>query len=331
MMNEKKDEMDSSNDLFSTDLFGNGGGSGKLGGGKPKAPKKDDMGGMDDMGDEDMDSEKPKASKPKPKATSGKDDKAEDKVEEAEEILNDEEMSAEDKIKELQKLVGKKEEKKELGSKEQSKKEDKPKKKEDKKILNDKEELDEEEELDECDMVDKELNECGDRESDATSSDFVTGQALGTTPYSDKDLNESVKVFQLNRKLSQLAKENNFLKQELKESVGAFNSLKNQMDEINLINGKLLYTNKLIKNSNLSEQDKIRIFESFDNAQSLREVKLVFESLSNTMVKNKRPQAMMREGVEKQPQRPQFKLNESVDPATEKMLIIAGIMKKRDY
>lgn len=96
-----------------------------------------------------------------------------------------------------------------------------------------------------------------------------------------------------------LKKENAELKSQLSEHVRVIEYLRGQINEINLLNAKLLYTNKLFKKHALSNEQKLKIVEKFDLASTVREVKYAYtilaESLnsgvstvkkSNTVVKN---------------------------------------------
>ena len=70
------------------------------------------------------------------------------------------------------------------------------------------------------------------------------------------------------------------LKEELEEAYSAIKSLKSELNEINLLNAKLLYTNKIFKSKNLNENQKVKVLSSFDKATTVGEVKLVFETLN---------------------------------------------------
>ena len=70
------------------------------------------------------------------------------------------------------------------------------------------------------------------------------------------------------------------LKEELEEAYSAIESLKSELNEINLLNAKLLYTNKIFKSKNLNESQKLKVLNSFDKAATVGEVKLVFETLN---------------------------------------------------
>jgi colicin import membrane protein len=68
--------------------------------------------------------------------------------------------------------------------------------------------------------------------------------------------------------------------EELAEAYKVINKLRRDINEVNLLNSKLLYTNKIFRNKNLNESQKVKVLNSFDKAETVKEVKLVFESLS---------------------------------------------------
>ena len=67
---------------------------------------------------------------------------------------------------------------------------------------------------------------------------------------------------------------------EVVNALAEVEELKNELNEVNLLNAKLLYTNKLFRAKNLSEVQKVKVLESFDNATTVKETKLVFDTLS---------------------------------------------------
>lgn len=75
---------------------------------------------------------------------------------------------------------------------------------------------------------------------------------------------------------------------ELNEAYDTIKTLKEELNEINLLNAKLLYTNKIFRSKNLTESQKVKVLGSFDNATTVRETKLVFETL-NEGIKVKKP------------------------------------------
>ena len=72
------------------------------------------------------------------------------------------------------------------------------------------------------------------------------------------------------------------LKEELEEAYKTVTHLKNVINEVNLLNAKLLYTNKLFRNFELSESQKMKVIENFDRAANTREAKLVFSTLAES-------------------------------------------------
>ena len=76
-------------------------------------------------------------------------------------------------------------------------------------------------------------------------------------------------------------KEMDKVKEELREAYAAVKTLKTELNEINLLNAKLLYTNKIFKSKNLTETQKVKVLESFDKATTVKETKLVFETVNS--------------------------------------------------
>jgi hypothetical protein len=79
------------------------------------------------------------------------------------------------------------------------------------------------------------------------------------------------------------------LQKELDEALNTIKSLRGDLNEVNLLNAKLLFTNKIFKAKNLTESQKVNVLSSFDKATSVKEVKLVFETLNEGLkTKNNR-------------------------------------------
>jgi hypothetical protein len=75
--------------------------------------------------------------------------------------------------------------------------------------------------------------------------------------------------------------------EDLSEAVETINILKSELQEINLLNSKLLYSNKIFKAKNLTESQKVKVLNAFDGANTTKEAKLVFETLNNSLTKSK--------------------------------------------
>jgi hypothetical protein len=73
------------------------------------------------------------------------------------------------------------------------------------------------------------------------------------------------------------------LQSELKEAITVIKSLKGTINEVNLLNAKLLYANKLFRGYNLTNEQKVKVVENLDRTTSVREVKLVYATLSESM------------------------------------------------
>jgi hypothetical protein len=70
------------------------------------------------------------------------------------------------------------------------------------------------------------------------------------------------------------------MKKDLKEAYDALRTIKSELNEVNLFNAKLLYTNKIFRSKNLSENQKVKVLAAFDKAVSIKEAKLVYETLN---------------------------------------------------
>ena len=71
------------------------------------------------------------------------------------------------------------------------------------------------------------------------------------------------------------------LQAELDEALATIKTLRGDLNEINLLNAKLLFTNKIFKAKNLTESQKVNVLTTFDKATTVKEVKLVFETLND--------------------------------------------------
>ena len=79
---------------------------------------------------------------------------------------------------------------------------------------------------------------------------------------------------------SMLAETTSKLTTELKAAHTVINTLRSELNEINLLNAKLLYTNKIFKAKTLNEEQKVKVLSSFDKATTVKEVKLVYSTLN---------------------------------------------------
>jgi hypothetical protein len=119
--------------------------------------------------------------------------------------------------------------------------------------------------------------------------------------------------------------------EELNEALKTVKILRNQLQEVNLLNAKLLYVNKVFKSTNLSEGQKVNVIAAFDKAETVREVKLVFETVSKNVVakpatiKEHRSFASKATGVTTRPNNPE--IISEVSETVKRMQKLAGIIK----
>ena len=71
---------------------------------------------------------------------------------------------------------------------------------------------------------------------------------------------------------------------ELEEAMKTIHEMKGKLQEVNLLNAKLLYVNKVFKANNLTESQKVNVIAAFDKAETVKEVKLVFETVADNVV-----------------------------------------------
>ncbi len=83
--------------------------------------------------------------------------------------------------------------------------------------------------------------------------------------------------------------ENRKLKGKLTEAYRAVTTLKNTLNDVNLLNAKLMYTTKTFQQFELNESQKHRVLDAFDRANSVREVKLVYTTICESRSKSSKP------------------------------------------
>ena len=84
--------------------------------------------------------------------------------------------------------------------------------------------------------------------------------------------------------------------EEIDEMKKEIEEMRTDLHETNLLNAKLLYTNKIFRAKNLKEAQKVKVLEAFDKASNVKEVKLIFETLNDGMVANA-PRTMVKESL----------------------------------
>ena len=94
-------------------------------------------------------------------------------------------------------------------------------------------------------------------------------------PYSKRS-----KASQMTLDMSRTGKGDSQMVKELEAALASVNELKSELNEVNLLNAKLLYTNKIFKAKNLNESKKVKVLKAFDKAVSVEQAKTIFETLN---------------------------------------------------
>ena len=227
--------------------------------------------------------------------------------EDEEEDDMEEELDLESVIKELETEIAESEnvdEELEEGDKPRKPREEDDEDKKDESV-NEEEELEEEEEIDE----------------QSTSSGIGKGTGVKMASASDEEdpgkgkIKESVEAMQ----------------NELNEYKEAVTFLREKLHEVNILNAKLLYTNRLFKEYVLSNDQKMKVVETFDRAQTTREIKLVYSTLAESF--NDRGEINKKRSVKESASRktnttkPQTKIISEEDNVANRFKKLAGILK----
>ena len=179
----------------------------------------------------------------------------------------------------------------------------------------DEEEVNEEEEIDEIEEVDEDVDEIeendvssgigkSDNAHDKKSGDSTDIGKAGKAKHEsveisegeheddedkkdesveeDIDLEEIVKALSEEEDEEEKKDENSKLQSELEEHRNVVKYLRSKLNEVNLLNAKLLFTNKLFRSYGLNNDQKMKVVETFDRAHNLREVKLVYSTLAES-------------------------------------------------
>ena len=91
--------------------------------------------------------------------------------------------------------------------------------------------------------------------------------------------------------------------EDLEEAYTVIKFLKSKINEVNLLNAKLLFSNKLFRNYSLNESQKMKVIENFDRASNLREVKLIFTTLAESFKLGSRTKRTIKESYASKPSR----------------------------
>jgi len=110
-------------------------------------------------------------------------------------------------------------------------------------------------------------------------------QKDGNPANEDIDLEEILRALSEEDEAEESVDEVEALQNELGEHRKVVQYLRSKLNEVNLLNAKLLFTNKLFRAHAMTEDKKVKVIEQFDRARTLREVKLVYATLAEAFGK----------------------------------------------
>ena len=110
-------------------------------------------------------------------------------------------------------------------------------------------------------------------------------QKDGDSVDEDIDLEEILRALSEEDEAEESVDEVEALQNELGEHRKVVQYLRSKLNEVNLLNAKLLFTNKLFRAHAMTEDKKVKVIEQFDRARTLREVKLVYATLAEAFGK----------------------------------------------
>ena len=123
--------------------------------------------------------------------------------------------------------------------------------------------------------------------------------------------------------------ENKNLNEKIEEYKNVVENLRENLQDVNLSNARLLYTNRVLRNTSLNERQKVKIVDAISSADSVAEAKTIFETLQSTVeAKPKRsPQSLSEAIGSKRTSVIRATRQESTpsDPLSERMKRLAGI------
>ena len=114
------------------------------------------------------------------------------------------------------------------------------------------------------------------------------------------------------------------------EAYKVITSLKKTINEVNLLNAKLLYTNKLFRTFDLNENQKMKVIENFDRTASLREVKLVYATLGENLNVARKNKPVVKESLASKPMKSSAPKKEIISEGTavaDRFKKLAGLIK----
>jgi len=156
----------------------------------------------------------------------------------------------------------------------------------------------------------------------------LEGQKITLAALKDTELAEEHEAIQKAREETGMyVNQVNELKQDNSNLQKTILHLKERLEEVNLSNARLLYTNRVLNSTSLNERQKTRIVESISNADSVEEAKVIYETLQSAVGdKTKSSPQSLREAVERPSSTlPRRRETNAQNPHFNRMRALAGI------
>jgi hypothetical protein len=138
----------------------------------------------------------------------------------------------------------------------------------------------------------------------------------------DIDLDEVLKALSEEEDAEEEADKVEELKKEITETRNVVKFMRAKLNEVNLLNAKLLFSNKLFRAFGLNNNQKLKVVENFDRTKNLREVKLVYATLAESFKSPKKLSESVSKGSSSKPVA-------STKPANEEVLTEGNELKAR--
>jgi hypothetical protein len=129
----------------------------------------------------------------------------------------------------------------------------------------------------------EEEEEAGEEEEMAGEEEEMAGEEEEMAGDEDLSLEELLAELEEGNEEEYENARNMATNEELKEAMSTISKLRSELNEVNLLNAKLLYVNKLFKSKNLTEAQKVKVINAFDRAESVKETKNIFETLQESL------------------------------------------------
>jgi hypothetical protein len=159
----------------------------------------------------------------------------------------------------------------------------------------------------EADETDKEKEATNEEADDEKKDDVIDLEEI--LREMEKDMKDDEDVVKEEEDKEEMEKE-------LNEAYKTIKSLQKTINEVNLLNAKLLFANKLFRAHNMTNEQKVKVIETLDRTNSVREVKLVYSTLAENFkyTSNKSTKKSISEGIAS-------KVTKSTKPAAAKQVI----------